>query len=814
MQPVSVAARARPAIAVFLGHNLSDYERGMLAGIVEGARDADVDLIIMEVGRIDESAAGSSMLYDIAVDAQFDGIIMFMGVIAYLPARVDIAGLIARYAGRPIVSLSYSHAAATSVVADNIGGISAAMRHLIEVHGAQRIAFIRGPEGHAESDLRYAAYQAALYSSGISFDPQLIAPGDLQPAGGAAAVALLCDQRSVAFDALVAANDSMAIGALDALRARRIRVPHDVALIGYDDVTISRSILPSLTTVRQPLAEQGRCAIDLLIAQIRGHDVPHQTVFPTQLIIRESCGCRVLHEAAAVAGQPPDDLHQALRAVAAQYPALQELLPADWEAELSELFLAAAHGQARLLFEYVDDLLRQCAYAGLELQPWRAILDLLQTTTLPAGQAVALAGELRTRVAEVEARVQGSQRLKADYVTFGYLAAQRRMATTLTQVELFDAVAEELPQFGVTQCYMALYEQPDATARWSRLMLAYDARGRAVLPQGGLQFRACEVVPRDLLDRRERVVLIVSPLYVGDEQLGYMAFNATSSLDGPLYNRIPQEISFALKSSMLRAEMEAQVRRRTQELDDARRAAEEANRAKSIFLSNMSHELRTPLNSIIGYSDMILEELEVAAPAQIEIDLQRIRSAGRHLLNIINNVLDLSKIEAGRMMLDLEHVSVAALVHDVLATTQPLAAQGQNTLRVMLPEAAVEIYTDATKLRQILINLLSNAAKFTQHGSITLTARLHAERLIFEVADTGIGIDPQALPLLFQPFTQADSSTTRKYGGTGLGLTITRHFCRLLGGDIDVESVVGQGSRFTVSLPLMGRESGAAPFSV
>ena len=248
-----------------------------------------------------------------------------------------------------------------------------------------------------------------------------------------------------------------------------------------------------------------------------------------------------------------------------------------------------------------------------------------------------------------------------------------------------------------------------------------------------------------------------------------------------------------------------------QQAQTAKESADAANRAKSHFLANMSHELRTPLNAIIGYSEMLQEEAAELGQAGLVPDLQRIHGAGRHLLTLINDILDLSKIEAGKMTVYVEEFDVARLVGEVTATVAPLVEKNRNRLEVDCRPETGRMRTDQTKVRQILFNLLSNAAKFTEHGTVSLAVSRAGEGIGFVVADTGIGLRPDQLERLFQPFTQADASTTRNYGGTGLGLTICRRFCEMLGGTITVTSEPGRGSRFTVTLPAEARAPLTAP---
>lgn len=258
-----------------------------------------------------------------------------------------------------------------------------------------------------------------------------------------------------------------------------------------------------------------------------------------------------------------------------------------------------------------------------------------------------------------------------------------------------------------------------------------------------------------------------------------------------------------------------------QEVNAARDQADRANAAKSGFLANMSHELRTPLNAIIGYSEMLVEmaeeEPELRATA-LTNDMQRILTAGRHLLSLINNVLDLAKIETGKMTLHRERFDALAVLRELAETLHALAARNRNRISVESPFPEVFIHTDEIRFRQVFANLLSNACKFTENGSIRVTAetfdRAGQPWLRFAVTDTGIGMTPEQSEAVFEPFVQADSSTTKKYGGTGLGLSLCREFCTLLGGGIGVDSTPGEGSCFFVELPvdaIAGDEEDLAP---
>ena len=253
-------------------------------------------------------------------------------------------------------------------------------------------------------------------------------------------------------------------------------------------------------------------------------------------------------------------------------------------------------------------------------------------------------------------------------------------------------------------------------------------------------------------------------------------------------------------------EMLAQIQKRDAELQEARVAAEKANSAKSNFLSFMSHELRTPLTAIIGFSEMLITDVEAEGHKEWVEDLRRVHDSGRYLLELINDILDISKIEAGKMEVHLENFDVSVMLRDLNGVVRPLIERKRNQLVIECPPGIGSMRADRIKVRQCLLNLLSNASKFSEHGTITLSAvrelRPNAgEWLVFRVKDTGIGMTPEQMQKLFRAFTQADDSTSRKYGGTGLGLALTKNFSQMLGGSVRVESEPGQGSTFIIELP-------------
>jgi signal transduction histidine kinase/DNA-binding response OmpR family regulator len=323
-----------------------------------------------------------------------------------------------------------------------------------------------------------------------------------------------------------------------------------------------------------------------------------------------------------------------------------------------------------------------------------------------------------------------------------------------------------------------------------------------------------------LLDLLGSQALLVVPLRMEDRLLGVISVDnvethrTLTEADQRLLVTLANQMAVAIANALayreieqLNSSLEGKVQERTEELLMAKESAEVANRTKSQFLANMSHELRTPLNAIIGYSEMLQEEAVDLGHEDFVPDLRKIHTAGRHLLALISDILDISKIEAGKMDLYLETFDLATLVQDAVTTIGPLFEQSRNTLEFRLSPDLGSMHADSTKVRQSLFNLLSNACKFTHEGMVTLEVRRErvgeTDWITFCVSDTGIGMTSDQQAKVFQAFIQADASTTRKFGGTGLGLAITRRFCLMMGGDIAVRSAVGQGSVFTITLPAM-----------
>ncbi len=308
--------------------------------------------------------------------------------------------------------------------------------------------------------------------------------------------------------------------------------------------------------------------------------------------------------------------------------------------------------------------------------------------------------------------------------------------------------------------------------------------------------------------------ILAAPLMLGHRFFGViyldrgLARPAFTQDDIDILSAIADHLAIAIEAAHTeRLEQERRsLEQRAQRLARSKEEALDASRAKSAFIAHMSHELRTPLTAIIGYSELLEDEFQdLAAAGGFIPDMQKIQTAAQHLLALINNMLDLSKIEAGKMELFLEEFQLSELIDEVVSTAQPLIEKNRNTFILRCEEAAGPVRLDRVKVRQVVLNLLSNAAKFTSGGEVVLAGKREVgergEELVLQVIDSGIGMSPSQVKRIFQEFAQGSAATTRRYGGTGLGLAISRSFCHLMRGEIEVESALGRGSTFTVRLP-------------
>jgi DNA-binding LacI/PurR family transcriptional regulator/anti-anti-sigma regulatory factor len=664
--------------------------------------------------------AQANVLYDLVDAENVDGLVIWSTILAYYVGAEAVRVFCERYRPLPIVSVALSLEGFPSVVVNNYQGMRDAVLHLIEAHGYRRIAFICGPAGHPEAEERYRAYADALAEYDIPLDPDLVAPGDFMRSGGAEAIDLLLDQREVSFEALAAANDVSAFGALEALRARGMHVPDDVAIVGFDDTEESAHCTPPLTTAQQSYAEMGKQATMMLLAQLQGDDVPEQVIVPSKLVVRQSCGCLSSQVVQAVAKDATsrqvtaatteqlkaafiarrDQITSEIAQSLAVTSASREL---EWAEQLFDTFVTELEGRSQGSFvTALARMLRQTVSTGGDVASWQGALSALRRHTLPhlseskiLSPAENLWHQARVMIGEAMEEVQAYRKLQSKQQAETLREIGQTLISTFDIAGLMDVLAQELPRMDIKRGYLSLYEDPQAPTEWSRLVLAYDENERVQLEAGGRRFPSRQLVPDSLLRQHRRYSTMVEALYFREKQIGFALFEVGPREAG-IYDALRGQISSALEGALLLqerrqaeealgkayAEVEKQVEERSVELE--RETAERERLQQEIIESQRSaiRELSTPVIPIM--------ERIIVMPLVGSIDTMRARDITRSLLAGIR------EHRAQVVIVDITGVPIvdSGVADHLNKTIQAARLKGAQTIVTGISDAVAETIVD------------------------------------------------------------------------------------------------------------------------
>ncbi len=781
----------------------------------------------------DRAPFDGSFVFDLADSASVDGVIVASNLILSGAGAARVHALIEQNE-IPVVSIG-PMPGVTTVDVDNHTGLKQIIEHLVESHGYRRLAFIRGPLTNPDSLDRERVFRSTLAGLGIEASNELILTGNFLESSGAAAVRTLFGERHVEvtdLDGIVAANDQMATGAMQELRARGLRVPEDLVVVGFDDDDHARSAHPPLTTVAQPIERIGDTAVGLLIDKIAGRATVDRIILETLPVLRRSCGCRAgaSNALAHVAGseERPERLNRLRES------SIQRL---EWLGANARASVGVNHAQAFLTagseVEAQDQLLQlehvvfDLAGHGIDPLHWQDILSpMIEETFCHAASVGGTALDMGFRGQKLYclfSELSGVVLLQEQLRTVELANSLRVVGSAVVCARSLRALGRVLdaglPGLDVRYCCVCVFTN-EARSR-ARVAALYNPTvprphnqihspeqlWRSIPPTlppgiapssiGTQSFNATEILPPNAAPPTSGDFLVF-PLMFGDEALGYVV------LDIPIDAQrawLLEGLSGHLSSAIYEIS-------RTEQLRLARERAEEASLAKSTFVATMSHEVRTPLNAIMGNLDLCLRtELTKEQRTQ----LSRAQTSSRALRGIVDDILDFSRVEARRIDLESVPFEFEEVLEQVVSTCAPDACR-KNLELVLDVDCNIprRLVGDPLRLTQVLLNLVNNAVKFSPRGFVALRVAREdgdAEDLIqlrFIVEDTGIGMSPEQVERIFQPFTQADSSITRRYGGTGLGLTICQRLIELMGGEILVRSEVGVGSTFEFTIPLRG----------
>ena len=825
----------RPTIGLLTRQVDLEYAAAQLQGVSDAARELDANWIHFPVGLLRDihREAHTNVLYDLASAERLDGLIIWAGALNWFVGREELQDLFRRYQPLPIVSGEVAIEGIPSLLIDNYQGMREAVAHLIQVHGYRRIAFIRGAEGHTAMQERYRAYTETLTEHGLPLDPNLVSSpsNTAEEVETAITTCLLRNKRGIDCEAVVAAGDTIALLVLRILQAQGLRVPDDVAMVGFDDEKRVSTVQPPLTTVKVPFDEMGRRAVELVLAQLRGEPVPEQVIVPGRLIVRQSCGCPIPRIAQAAVGlvtgtggtfaascmtRRNDILSEMIQTMASSSVSIGS----EQVGQLLDTFLAELKRESPGVFvSTLERILYQVAAAEGEVAAWQTAVSALRCHVLPdlgnheaRDRAEDLWQQARVLIGEIALWAQARRQFQAEQRSVVLRKASQTILATFEMVDLMNVLAQELPRVGIPSCYLSLYEGKDMPSEWSRLMLAYDERGRAELGANGRRFPSRQLAPDDLLPQGRQYGMMVQPLYYRENQFGFAMFEL-GPREGVMCMTLRAQLSSALNGILLlqaHKQAEEQLQRYSGELAQSN---EELRR----FTYIVSHDLRAPLVNLKGFAAELASALDVIRPAfetllphmnenqraavmttlleDMPEDLSFMDASVTRMDHFISALLTLSRL--GHCELNLERINTEALVRDTLET---LAHQIEQRQVKMTVGALPEIVADRTSLEQILGNILNNAILYlepSRPGEIEITGERNADETLFRIRDNGRGIAPEDMDKVFAPFRRAGKQDVP---GEGMGLAYVQTLVRRHGGRIWCESEPGIGTTFAFTI--------------
>lgn len=835
--------RKRPNIGFMINEFDGRYPGRLMPLAMRYAADNDVNLIIFPGGALESRVAfenHQNVIYDFVNRNNLDALVIATGTLSNFVGIDKFRAFLERFKGIPIVSISIKLEGFPSILIDNRAGVAEMIDHMVTVHNYRRIAFIRGASTNLEAIDRYQAYLDTLKAHRIPFDPGLVVQGDFTPLSGNAAMLELIEKRKVQFDAVVAANDEMAIGALDELAARDIRVPQDVAVAGFDNIEGAEFNPTPLTTVEQPISEQGMRAIDLAIQILRGRKVPETLYMPTRLIIRSSCGCFGQSRLITDDASAPVRTGKKRQGISSgQAAAISETIrknigdsnndPRSVEKWISNLLDVISSGvlteeNTHQFITRLSDILNEQMKKGRNIKIWQDLLPMMENSLFGYFRAPKALQQLNVLFQKsreiVEDTIRKEQRLYEIELNVGYTfvnETMQRIISNLTVEEMKKTILDHFPRIGIHSAYICLYVGDTfylldgkewQTPPHSELLLGFTDDRDVVPDPKSRVFPTVNMLPRGVLPSRRRHTLLVKPLFFMNEHLGYIIFEIPDrhSIPNQSYETLRIQISGSIKSAFLFSmsrRAENQLKEANKKLTDANEKLHELDKAKTNFFANISHEIRTPLTLILSPLESIVTGHYGPSLDIRDSKLQSMMENGLRLLKLINNLLDFSKIEAGRMTVNRRRTNVSHLLDYYVKMVRPSAESRKLFMWFVDNTPGVVAWIDRDLIEKAVFNLLSNALKFTpEGGDVIVQLDQHDREFSISVRDTGIGIPQDKLKDIFERFGQLDNEASRKYDGTGIGLAFAKEIVQLHGGGISVRSRPGQGSVFVMTLPV------------
>lgn len=810
----------RPVLGILVNINsvLDSYQLTIWKGVRDAAHDAGVRLVSFSGGVLDSPygfESQNNVVYDLIGPENVDAVISLTASICNYTGTSGIERLCTQLGGRPLVHIGAVGSLGASLLTENTAGIHAAMDHLVR-HGRRRIAHISGTAENSEAIDRLDAYKASLVRHGIPFDPDLVVPGDFRRDRGSEAIATLLDVRKVEFDAILSANDAMALGALDALTARGISVPRQVALIGFDDLAEASHSTPPLTTIRQPLYLQGRRAVEMALSMLEHGSPPTRELLDAQLTVRQSCGCRetAVTESGIDTQLPPEHFATALEHIFLESGKLS--------AQAARDFAQPLQGMLELPEDLYLDALETWLRSALEadIGPGdccRAFLFLRRS--IPVGERASIETRIHQALIAVSTandRLRSAQMRQGSLFTHDQRTTGQRLLSTLDLPELVRLISSEFRTLRIRRFWMAFHEDPSRPTGLLRLACAYDESGD-VDPGSVRPYPARQIIPDGVRSLQEDAQILVEALFYREQQIGFLAFERSRKEEiGPILLR--EHIASAIRGAMLVKLKEERATELAKALETLHANQEQLLKQEKMaalgrMTAGIAHEMNTPLAALrSAVSEAVRLAAEYSASAadpdvtaedhlEISDELSRAldvasraaEKAASYVQGIKSQTRDIGFQE--RVTFDLRAPISEAMLLLGFATRH-----ANCRIVTDLPEEACPFRGNAGHIQQIVTNLVNNAldALETQDDKeVAVSLALNGNDYLLTVRDNGCGIPAEHLPRIFEMLF-----TTKPSGrGTGLGLSIVSNLVGGLGGSIDVDSHEGKGTAFAIRLP-------------
>lgn len=812
----------RQTIGVMIDNVDDDYQRSIWYGIERAAEEYDLNVMNFLCGDFGVDSPGTlihNKILKLVSPEVIDGIIIVSSVMASYIGNHALEEYCVNFKPLPMVSFGFVLESMPSVITETQYGLRDLIEHLIIRHGKKHFMFVGGTRYNSDAIMRKKIFEEALEQYGISMDPHLMLRGDFKQERTIEVIKEVLS-KGYRFDAVVCANDEMAISVMTTLQESGIRVPEEVSVTGFDDILGAHRLSMPLTTVRQQLSEMARKAVSMLIDTMSGKNPPEIITFPTEVIIRRSCGC--YSQSLNRAGEFRTDLMNSnssndgsvdsiISELLTIYPSMSGNQILVQIRELTSSFLQECSDKKKTgkFISDFDHHVRAALSNGMEDDLWEDFLTIIRKTIFQniesnrniIIEAGSLIQQARVMLKEISKQQLWSNHSALAKKTLTLQFVIDNLIGSFDLPTLLNNLAEELPKIGIKGCFLSLHDNDTSSFTEARMILAYRNSIRTEINPDGYPYQAKLLFPDNISHFEKhfekRINLIWQPLIFGNEELGFIGLE---------YNPL-EEISSLALAEQIRSALKASLM--MQEISQKDKKLLTLDQMKNDFIANITHDFRSLISITMNTSWLGMESTEKKDPEQLKKYFRMSYEASLKLKVAIDRLLDLASMDERGLALKIHPVNICLFLKELIDFYSPVLSVSGIELKYDLPDNEVEqIYTDSDKVEEIMHNLISNAAKFVEFGNGLITISLLDKESTVEIIikDNGTGIAKERLETIFDRFKKRDTGETSSQKATGIGLSFVRQLSLYLKGSIRAESEgPDKGAKFILSLP-KGRE--------